>query len=181
MNLDAWVILLRGVNVGGNNILPMKDFAALVEQCGGASVRTYIQSGNAVMRSPAAVAKGMAAKLEAAIAAQHGFQAPVVMRSAEELRAVLRDNPLSRSGVPEDAQLILFLKEHPSAEAAAQLDPERWRPDTFLLQGREIYAHYPLGLGKSKMTNAYFDSRLKTICTGRNLRTLAKLLEMTEA
>lgn len=178
MSDGRYVVLLRGVNVGGSNKLPMKSLAALVEACGAQEVRTYIQSGNVVLRATPAVVKTLPARIEAAILEQHGFNAPTVMRSGAALQKILEENPYTKEGVEEEAQLILFLRERRSKQAVATLDPGRWLPDRFVVAGQEVYAHYPQGIGKSKMTNAYFDSRLNTLSTGRNLRTLRQLLAM---
>src|SRR5581483_3195326 len=88
-----YVALLRGINVGGKNLLPMKELAAMFERAGCSEVRTYIQSGNVVFAASASVVKTLAEKIGAQIEKQFGFRAPVVLRSADELRAAIRDNP----------------------------------------------------------------------------------------
>lgn len=178
MKRDAWVILLRGVNVGGSNKLPMKSLAALAEECGAQEVRTYIQSGNVVFTAAKRVVSTIPEKLEAAIYAEHGFAPAVVVRSAAVLQQVLEENPWSREGADEDRQIVYLLRDTPTPEALLRLETDRWLPDRFSVRGGEIYACYSHGMCKSKMTNAYFDSRLNTISTGRNLRTLRRLLAM---
>jgi uncharacterized protein (DUF1697 family) len=180
MARDVYVGLLRGVNVGGNNKLPMKDLAAMVEEAGGEEVRTYIQSGNVVFRAAPKVARAMPDRVSAAILERHGFNTPVVLRSAAALRAVRDNNPYLKAGAPEDKLIVLFLKDTPTPEAVASLDPNRWPPDEFMVVGAEVYAHFRNGMGCSKLTNAYFDSRLRTVSTARNLRTLDKLIALTE-
>jgi len=73
---------------------------------------------------------------------------------------------------------VLFLAETPSDSAAANLDENRSPPDKFAAVGQDVYLYLPNGAGKTKLTNAYFDSKLLTVSTGRNWRTVNKLLEM---
>jgi uncharacterized protein (DUF1697 family) len=171
------VALLRGINVGGKNVLPMKDLAALFVDAGCTDVRTYIQSGNVVYSASAAVARKAPALVEAAIAKRFGFAVPIQTRSVEELRAVVAGNPLLASHEPDDLHVI-FLAQEPTTKQAGDLDPNRSPGDTFVVRGREIYVACPNGVGNSKLTNAWFDSRLATVSTGRNWRTTQKLLEL---
>ena len=170
--------LLRGVNLGKRR-LPMKDLAGIFADAGCADVRTYIQSGNVVYRAGAALARRVPDLVEAAIAERFGFDAPVVTRTAAELAAVVRANPYADEAEANPKSVhVGFLREQPSARAVAALDPDRSPPDTFVVKGREIYFHFPNGMGKSKLTNPWFDSRLGTVSTMRNWRTVLTLQEM---
>lgn len=174
--MPAHLALLRGINVGGKHLLPMKELAALFEEAGCAQVRTYIQSGNVVFEAPAALAKQVPVTVGAAIRERFGFEAPILLRSAAELRAVHASNPFLAEGTAEEGLHVVFLKATPPADRAAALDPQRSPGDRFLLRGREIYLHLPGGAAKSKLTNAWFDSALKTTSTARNWRTVSTLL-----
>jgi uncharacterized protein (DUF1697 family) len=157
----------------------MKDLKRIFEDAGCADVRTYIQSGNVVYRAGAALARRLPALVEAAIAEAFGYDAPVVTRTAAEMAAIVRANPWAdEAEANPKAVHVGFLREKPAARAVAALDPDRSPPDTFLVRGREIYFHVPNGLGKSKLTNPWFDSRLGTISTMRNWRTVTTLEEM---
>ncbi|HJU87495.1 MAG TPA: DUF1697 domain-containing protein [Gemmatimonadota bacterium] len=175
---SSHVALLRGINLGRRR-LPMKDLAAIFEETGAADVRTYIQSGNVVYRASAALARRMPVLVEAAIAERFGFDAPVVTRTAAELAAVVRANPyLDEAEANPKSVHVGFLRDEPAARAVAGLDPDRSPPDTFVVEGREIFFHFPNGLGKSKLTTPWFDSRLGTVSTIRNWRTVTTLEEM---
>jgi uncharacterized protein (DUF1697 family) len=174
----TFVALLRGINVGGKNKLPMTELVALFEGAGCLDVRHYIQSGNIVFAATAALAKRVPALVSAAIASGLELKVPVVVRSREEMRAVAKSHPLLDRGAALESLHVVFLADAPTAAAATSLDPERSPPDTFVVRGREIYVSCPNGAGNSKLTNAYFDSKLRTISTGRNWRTVLKLVEM---
>jgi uncharacterized protein (DUF1697 family) len=173
------IALLRGVNVGGRRILPMKDLAALFVAAGCDDARTYIQSGNVVVRARRALAGGAGA-IERAIHARFGFHVPVVMRTADELRGLAASNPFLKAGADPDTLHVAFLADTPPADRASTLDPARSPPDAFHLRGRDVYLHLPNGLARSKLTNAYLDARLGTTATIRNWRTLLALIELAE-
>jgi uncharacterized protein (DUF1697 family) len=175
------VALLRGINLGSANRLAMKDLAALFERAGCVDVRSYIQSGNLVFGASADVAKRLAERITADIERRFGMRVPVVLRTADELRAVARDNPFLAAGADADKLHIMFLADKPDKKACAALDPQRSLPDAFVVKGREVYLFLPNGAGKSKLSNGYFDSKLATISTARNWRTVLKLVEMSGA
>jgi uncharacterized protein (DUF1697 family) len=168
------VALLRGINVAGKNLLPMKDLVTLFEKAGCADVRSYIQSGNLVFEAPAAVLRRLPAAVSKAIADRFQLTVPVVLRSAAELEAVIAAAPF-----PDvDTLHVAFLADWPDAGDVAGLDAKRSAPDRFVVKGREIYLHCPNGIGRSKLTNQWFDSRLRTVSTLRNWRTVLKLREL---
>lgn len=179
--MGTHIALLRGINVGGRNKLPMKDLAAMFDAAGCGDVRTYIQSGNVVFTAPKALARRVPQLVGAAITEQFGYTIPVVLRSVEELAAVVAANPYEVSEEEERLLHVAFLEKVPTAEAVASLDPERSPRDEFVVNGGEIYVRYAKGVADSKLTNAYFDARLKTISTARNWRTTKKLLELASA
>lgn len=173
-----FVALLRGVNVGGKNRLPMKALAAFFEEAGAAKVRTYIQSGNVLLEAAPARAARIGADVTARIRARLGFDAPILLRSAEELAAVVKGNPFLRAGADPATLHVLFLPERPAAAAVAALDRGRSLPDAFEVRGAEVYLCLPNGMGRTKLGVDYFDRALATRCTARNWRTVTTLLEL---
>lgn len=175
----ASVALLRGINVGGKNLLPMKDLCGIFTDAGCVDVKTYIQSGNVVFRAEPAVLKNIATHATARIAERFGFQSPIILRTHEELRDTVANNPFLSAAPDEKSLHVMFLDGAPGAEHVCQLDPHRSPPDRFLVRRRDIYLYLPNGAGKTKLTNAWFDSKLKVTGTGRNWRTVLKLFELT--
>jgi uncharacterized protein (DUF1697 family) len=176
----VFAALLRGVNVGGRNLLPMRALAPLFAANGCAEVRTYIQSGNVVFRASDACAAGLVETIPNAIEDAHGFRPAVVLRSSEEVRAILRRNPFVKAGADPATLHVAFLPQQPARSAVAALDPGRSPPDEFVVKDREIFLRYPGGMGRSKLTNAYFDSKLSMTCTIRNWRTVQAIAEMMQ-
>lgn len=171
--------LLRGINVGGRNMIPMKDLAALFADAGCRGVATYIQSGNVVFSAPAAVVKKLPDLIAAKIAERFGCAVPVVLRSHEELCAVVRGNPFRNAGEAEKLLHVAFLAHAPAADLIARLDPLRSPPDRFAVAGREVFLCLPNGMGNTRLTNAWLDSKLSTVSTARNWATVLKLHELT--
>ena len=177
---ETFVALLRGINVGGKNMVPMKDLCALFEGAGCSDVRHYIQSGNVVYKTASGAGDAAGEKVARAIAKRFGFEVPVVVRSAAEMKEVSESNPLLQEGAPVDSLHVLFLADAVDAKTRAGLDPDRSPGDRYVVLGREVFLSCPNGVARTKLTNAYFDAKLKTVSTGRNWRTVLKLVEMSE-
>ncbi len=175
------VALLRGVNVGGKNQLPMKVLTEMFCAAGCAGVRTYIQSGNVIFNTPAALAAKHASRITEQIAARFGFETPILLRTAGQLEKIIRSNPFLKAGAAEDHLHVMFLDGVPAARAMANLDPERLPGDKFQVIGQEAYLWLPNGSARTKLSNQYFDSKLGTTSTGRNWRTVKKLFELMSA
>lgn len=170
-----YVALLRGINVGGKHRLPMKELAAIVGEVGATQVETYIQSGNVVFAASRAVATRLANATASAIAERFGFDTPVIVRSADEVTAIVRDNPFVAQGADPDTLHVAFLADVPPAAAIATLEPTRSPPDAFVVCGAAVYLQLPNGTARSKLTNDWFDRKLGTRSTIRNWRTVLEL------
>jgi len=173
------VALLRGINVGGKGLLPMKELAAIFTACGAARVSTYLQSGNVLFAAAKAHAAEISSRVTAEIARVYGYPGRIVLRSASEYSGVLAANPFP--GVPEESLHVYFMADAPDKEAVVTLDATRSRGDSFTVLGREIYLHVPNGMARTKLTNQYFDSRLKTVCTARGWKSVCALARLLEA
>jgi uncharacterized protein (DUF1697 family) len=90
------------------------------------------------------------------------------------------NNPFLAAGAADETLHVLFLADPPSPRRVADLDPDRSPPDAFVVLGQEVYLRLPHGAARTKLTNAYFDARLATTSTGRNWRTVTKLLALME-
>jgi len=179
--MSTHVALLRGINVGGKNMLPMATLVELFAAAGCTDVRTYIQSGNVVFAASAKTAARVGGAVTKAIERELGLAVPLVLRSAAELAAAAARNPYLERGVDPDELHLAFLADPPDKKQAAALDPRRSPGDAFVLRGRELYLHLPNGVARTKLTNAYLDKTLGTVSTVRNWRTVLKLVELAGA
>ena len=176
--IGANVALLRGINVGGKNKLPMADLAAMFREAGCDDVRTYIQSGNVAFRAGPELAGDIPSLISASIMEQFGYRIPVITRTAGEFREIVQANPFAEIGAEANKLHVMFLADLPDRAHVEALDPNRSPGDEFAVMGREVFLHFPNGVARSKLTNAYFDSGLSTTSTSRNWRTVGKLLDM---
>lgn len=169
--MTTFIALLRAVNVGGTGKLPMTELKALCEATGFTNVRTYIASGNVVFDSDL-TEKAVSKKLAASLDAYAGKPVGVMVRTGQEMAAVLKGNPF-KDGAP-NLTFAIFLDAAPPLDA---LDTIRGQQDELLALGaREIYVTYPGGSGASKL-------KIPAAATGtaRNMNTIAKLAEMAGA
>lgn len=176
-----WAALLRGVNVGGSNRLPMAELRETVAALGFDDVATYIQSGNIVFSAPGTTAADEPAltdRLRAAVSEHHGLSVPVVVRSADEIVRIANSHPDADSGIDPTLLHVQFLDREPDAEAVDGVDPVVFEPDRWAVVGREIYVCYPNGSARSKLTLEVFERALGVTATARNLNTVRKLAEL---
>jgi uncharacterized protein (DUF1697 family) len=166
--MPVFVVLLRAVNVGGTGKLPMGDLKRLCEKAGFQNVRTYIASGNVVAERVGAESKAKAV-LEAELRAYAGKPVGVIIRTAAEMAKVVANNPFPDR--PASRTVAIFLDHAPARDASKDV---KGQADEELRSGaREIYVHYPDGIGRSKLRiPAAGDG------TARNMNTVAKLAAM---
>lgn len=174
-----WALLLRGVNVGKGNALPMADLRAMLEELGCTEVRTYIQSGNAVFesrRGAAALTKGV----EAALEAKMGRPIDTTLRTRDELLAVVAANPFPE--VEDPTRLVVtFLSEPPSDAEVASVRDVDWGDERIRVVGREVFCALPNGQARSPLATALGKLKLRGTVTTRNWRTVRVLSEMLDA
>jgi uncharacterized protein (DUF1697 family) len=178
--VTTFVALLRGINLGAHNKVPMAELRALVATLGFDNVRTYLQSGNVVCEgrgSPESVSTTLAD----GIAATFGLDVPVIVRTGAELARVVADNPFVAEGGLPSAEPTLyhvtFLASDPDPDRLSALEEatRQYRPDTFRTVGRDIYLHLPGGYGVTKLNNSLFERRFGVGATTRNWKSVTAL------
>ena len=166
--MTSYLALLRAVNLGPHNKLPMTELKRVCEACGFAAVKTYIASGNVVFHSQQSEAQ-VKTLLETALAAYAGKPVGVLVRTAEEIATVLARNPFP--AMPANQTVAIFLDASPAADALEKVSGGKG--EEFQLGKREIYVYYPHGIGESKLKiPAAKDG------TARNMNTIAKLADL---
>lgn len=179
--MTHYVALLRGVNVGGRRKVPMAQLREVLSGDGWSRVRTHLQSGNVLLDAPPGQpAAEVRDALESTIAERFGFEVPCVLRTAAELRAVVEACPFPVDDIDPAKLLVLFLGEMPQANHFAGIDPARYAPDAFRHIGRTVYCRFPDGMGRSRLPAALEAVRPRLTVTGRNWRTVTRLLDMAE-
>jgi uncharacterized protein (DUF1697 family) len=169
--MTSYVALLRAVNVGGTGKMPMQDLVALCEKLGFTKVKTYIASGNVVFQSRKSE-KAVQAALEAAMEKYAGKPVGVMVRTPDELKQVIADNPFPKAA--PNRTVAIFLESAPPADALGSVSG---RADEEVALGkREIYVSYGANMARSKLKIP-----AAKIGTARNMNTVAKLAELGAA
>jgi uncharacterized protein (DUF1697 family) len=173
--MSRYLALLRGVNVGGRNVVAMAELRALFASLGHAEVTTFIQSGNVLFDAPELPA---AAALEAAIDSRFGISVVVAVRTPAELDAAIANNPFTDA---DPARLhIGFLTASPVATALDRIERDAFLPDRFALLGEHVYLELPNGMGRARLPAA-IDRALGGAVTVRNWKTTLRLAELARA
>jgi uncharacterized protein (DUF1697 family) len=173
--MNRYVALLRGINVGGKHLLPMKALVEIFEANGCENVRTYIQSGNVVFDSESADVAALQTAIQYRIEAAFAFKPDVQIIPQKEFLQALSANPF-----PTDNGKILhvsFLAEAPAAVDRQRLDALKAASEAWHLAGKFFYLYAPEGIGRSKLA-AKAEACLGVSATARNWNTVRKLAEM---
>ncbi len=174
--MKAHVALLRGVNVAGHARVSMEELRTCFESLGLERVRTYIQSGNIVFEQKSASATGLVERLERGIKAKFDLDVHVIVRTTEEMSKVIENIPFRAQ--KKDESHVTFLSAEPEDVPTREIEAMKDRLEEFLVSGREVYLYCPNGYGKSKLSNSFFERKLKVSATTRNWRTVNVLYKM---
>ncbi len=175
--MNTYIALFRGINVGGSNILPMKELVALLQSLGCENVRTYIQSGNAVFRHAEHSPPRLSASIRAALRDSHGFAPDVLILTADRLERAVASNPFPDAETEPSKLHLFFLAAVPDNPDIDSLQKMRAGSERFVLKGDVAYLHAPDGIGRSRLA-ARLEKALGVSGTGRNWRSVCKILEM---
>lgn len=178
--MTLWIALLRGVNVGGRNRLPMGDLVSVLESLGLEDVQTYIQSGNVVFRSPGEVSPALAEDVARAIEDRHGFRPRVHLLDGGRLEEAVESNPFPEAASEPRTLHLFFLSSPPDTPDIESLTEKRSPSERFHLDGDVFYLHTPDGIGRSRLA-ANVERHLGVSATARNWRTVEKLREMARS
>jgi uncharacterized protein (DUF1697 family) len=177
--MPIYIAMLRGINVGRNKRIKMDKLRSSFEAMGFEAVKTYIQSGNIVFKAKKTSPSTLAKKLEEQIVKDFGFSAPVIVRSSDEIEAVIGNNPfLSEAGIDPDKLHVMFLSASPSADAVQQLTTLTVQPDRCHCREKEIYFYFPNGVSQSVLFKSPVDRILAVTTTTRNWKTVNSLRQM---
>ncbi len=172
-----YVALFRGINVGGKNLLPMKDLVRLLQDLGCVNVRTYIQSGNAVFESTGKRLQALKKTIAQAINRQSGFDPEVLLLTVGELQAAANGNPFD-SNVPKALHLF-FMTNGSQFPETTNWGPFRTEGEQFTIHQNVLYLYTPNGVGQSKLA-AKIGTATKSMATARNWNTIVKLIELAQ-
>ncbi len=177
--MKTYIALLRGINVGGKNILPMKELVVLLQNIGLEKVRTYIQSGNVVFRWSKNDLSGLSIRIGFKIMEKYGFEPGILLLEFGELTAAISENPFPGSEAEPESLHLGFLAGRPKKPNLKALEDLKKDSEQFRLKDRIFYLKAPEGVGRSKLA-ANAERLLGVPMTDRNWRTVCKIRDMAK-
>jgi uncharacterized protein (DUF1697 family) len=171
-----YIALLRGINVGGNKKVPMAQLREVFGELGFSDIKTYVNSGNVVFGGRKAGQR----RIEDACEAAFGWRIPIVLRTREELGAILDANPLGAKATNLSRYLVSFSGSTADLDASKLDGVTPGRNEEYAILGREAYLWLPDGVHSSPLAKAVTDRRFDVVLTARNWRTVEKLYAMTD-
>jgi len=176
--MKTYLILLRGVNVSGKNIIKMAILKDVLIDNNFKNVTTYIQSGNIVLSSNLEKHE-IETKVQQLIYDHFQLQITVFCLDLQEMEIALQNNPF-KENIEPNKLFFTFLKEEPAAGLLADLEKISFENDQFKVIDKVLYFYLPNGMSNSKLSNNFFEKKLKVTATGRNLNTIHKLIDLAK-
>lgn len=181
INMHSYIAILRGINVSGQKMIKMEALRQLFENLGFAKVKTYIQSGNVVFLSDQPSPADLEKQISTHILAQFGYQVPVLVIEKTVWESVFKNNPFVNQRNEDIGKLhVTFLAANPAPAQVDKIKDMAYPPDEFILAGNAVYLFCPNGYGNTKLSNTFFENKLKVSATTRNWKTVQELLNMAE-
>lgn len=179
--MNSRIAILRGINVGGKRKIQMADLIDVFKKMNFSKISTYIQSGNVffnVNGEPNNIE--LTQKIEEAIKKEFGFDVPVIVRTPDEIRWAIHQNPFYKDNSDINHLHHTFLSELPTNENRQKTESYTYEPDKFSISGKDVFMFCEGKYHQSKLTNDFFEKKLKVTATTRNWKTVLKLLELSE-
>ena len=178
--MQTWIALLRGINVGGKNVLPMKKLRGDLEAIALENIRTYIQSGNVVFETNLKKGASIAKKIGACIEKGHGFRPEIVVVRQDDLVDAIESNPYPEAVSDPKSVHVFFCSEPVSDPDVDSIESAKKSSERYSFGEQVFYLYAPDGIARSKLA-ANVEKYLGVVATGRNFRTVDKLRSMCES
>jgi uncharacterized protein (DUF1697 family) len=175
--MKTWIALLRGINVGGHNRLPMKSLSQIFEFADCKSIKTYIQSGNVVFNARIKSVDKFGDAIGKAIETEHGFRPAIQLITAGALRTAIASNPYPHAASEPKSLHLSFLDGPPLKSQVRDAEHLLSDSESFAVIDSWLYLHAPDGVARSKFANG-IDRAFRMNTTARNWRTVTKLAEL---
>ena len=177
--MPVYIAMLRGINVGGHHRIKMDRLRTSLEALGFEQVKTYIQSGNVVLKSATISPAALSRKIEKQIVSEFGFSVSVISRTTDEINKTIANNPLlNDSRINPEKLHVAFLSEAPAPLALKRLAELTLEPDQACCLGKEVYFYFPNGVSGSSLWKHPLDRVLSVEATTRNWKTVNTLHQM---
>ncbi len=174
--MKTYISMLRGINVSGQKKINMDDLKKLYESLGFENVQTYIQSGNVIFECSNKNIADIKSAIEKKIKQLFDFDVIVFIRTKDEFKNLIENSPFSAQDI--NNLYVTFLSDAPVKISEEEFKKAKAPSEEFLISDREIYLLCPDGYGRTKLSNNFFERKLKLCATTRNWKTVNKLFEL---
>jgi uncharacterized protein (DUF1697 family) len=179
--MHTYVSLIRGINVGGKNIIPMAGLLKIYADLKFTNSQTYLQSGNVIFQSGCSDAKSIESLLTEHIKIRFGCEVPVLVLEFSELKHIVTMNPFVSDQSKDIAALyVTFLSDKPKGTSSEKLYQNQSSGEEFSITDKAVYLYCPMGYGKTKLNNSFIEKQLKVTATTRNWNTTLHLYHIME-
>jgi uncharacterized protein (DUF1697 family) len=179
--MQTYIAILRGINVNGKNIIKMDKLLLLFQNLGFEHVKTYIQSGNVVFQSKNIETRDLEKLIQNKILENFDCKIPILVIEKSEWNLVANNNPFVNQRNEDTAKLhVTFLSEEPNEAFIEKIKQGNYDVDEFFVAGKAIYLFCPNGYGNTKLSNNFFENKLKITATTRNWKTVNELKIIAE-
>lgn len=177
--LETYISILRGINVSGQKMIKMPELVKMYESLNFKKVKTYIQSGNVIFQDKKTNCQDLEKKISKQISTDFHFEVPVLVKMKKELINVLENNPFVNNRKEDITKLhVTFLSEDPELADLEKIKNGQYNGDEYIFFGKTIYLFCPNGYGRTKLTNNFFENKLKVVASTRNWKTINQLVEI---
>lgn len=173
--IERYLVLPRGINIGRHNRVPMAELRSKLAEEGFSRIVTVLQSGNVIVSAGSHRPHEVARAFQRLLSEGFGVNVPCVIRTADQVRAVLERNPLREVVTDLSRYLVNFLSGQPDPEAVNALLEEDHRPQAIAIDGTEAYIWTPRGVKAATLSHAYLQKRFNVVATARNWKTLQRI------
>jgi uncharacterized protein (DUF1697 family) len=178
--MNTYIALFRGINVGSNRSLPMRELVELLAGLGLQNIKTYIQSGNVIFETAESVSAQLAQRIRQSVEERRGFAPEVLLMKAADLENAISANPYPEAEPYPKTLHVFFLAEPPQDPDLEKLESIKLESERFALKGKLFYLHAPDGIGRSKLA-AGVEKALGVPATGRNWRTVGAIMALVKS
>ena len=177
--MQTYISILRGINVGGHKMIKMDALRKMYETLDFIGVKTYIQSGNVIFDYEEANCEDLENKIAKNIVKTFGFDVPVMVKTSDEILEILENNPFEKEYDEQDKTLhVTFLSKIPDVADVEKIKNGQYAGDEFVIVGKNAYLYCVNSYHKTKLSNSFFENKLKVTATTRNWRTVNELGNM---
>jgi len=177
--MTTYISILRGINVSGQKLIKMDVLRKLYENLGFRNVTTYVQSGNVIFKGDDFEPTDLEQKISRQIKKDFGFEVPIFVLTIDKLKQIIYNNPFLNDPNKEHSFMhVTFLSSNAGYYEKETFESKKQDEEQISFSENAIYLYCPNGYGRTKLTNNFFESKLKVVATTRNWKTTNEIFKI---